>query len=507
MAGTVQQSSAYFNDVAYEGVPRQSKAPASAPSKHSTDTSAGALVELLRGVAGRTFDPAAQAKAPAFDVPQVAAALRGRISGLELNLCNLAPGEEACLKIFTPQDWEELQAAAASGGGAGIAYVELEAELLAHIRDGLQLLPNLDCVSVWAPLDGGTIDFGNLKGKSEPLRINILGSPENPLAITVLEGTKVQCRDLNSPAIRDSVVYTKSEPGDTNTEQVPLGLASPTPPAVHVPADDLSVGLNALMRCGRYDASGSFGIDLRNMTSEQVRCVQALGAEVWAALQADAKRAGLKISWLHLHKDVIVDGKLTLALKQLSSLVTLTVATPPQEACTPPELPQPVDPLGAAMESLLGCIDLDDSGQLGLDLTALSPEQVSGVQALGVGIWSAVGADARIKWLCLHDDFKLTPSLVLGLKQLTSLVTLSVATPKRGILVGLAQLHGTRLREVHVRCGPERKWVIMVPHGVKVQPSIEFDDADALLRQSKILYELDGNVVREELLFKPPTEV
>ena len=432
MAGTVQQSSAYFNDVAYEGVPRQSKAPASAPSKHSTDTFAGALVELLRGVAGRTFDPAVQAKAPAFDVPQVAAALQGRISGFELNLCNLEPDEEACLKTFTPQDWEELQSAAASSGGAGIAYVELEAELLAHIRDGLQLLPNLDCVSVWAPPNGGAIDFGSLKGKCEPLRINILGSPENPLAITVLEGTKVQCRELSSPAIRDSVVYTRSETGDTNSEQVPLGLASPMPPAVHVPADDLSVGLNALMRCGRYDSSGNFGMDLRNMTSEQVRCVQALGAEVWAALQADAKRAGLKISWLHLHKDVIVDGKLTLALKQLSSLVTLTVATPPQEA-VPALSVQPVDPLGTAMEALLGCIDLDASGQLGLDLTALSPEQVSSVQALGVAIWSAVGADARIKWLCLHDDFKLTPSLVLGLKQLTSLVTLSVATPKRGI--------------------------------------------------------------------------
>jgi hypothetical protein len=46
-----------------------------------------------------------------------------------------------------------------------------------------------------------------------------------------------------------------------------------------------------------------------------------------------------------------------------------------------------------------------------------------------------------------------------------------------------------------------------VPDGVEVQPSIKFDDADAVLRQSKILYERDGHVVREELLFKPPTEV
>lgn len=312
------------------------------------------LTRLLSSIAARSRHGQA-----AFDAASMVSAFRRRIVGLELNLCQLTAMEERCIKQFLPEDWASLQAVAAASGGQGIAYVELEAELLPEVLPGLQQLHALDCLSVWAPSQGGSMDFGILSGGQDVLRINVLGTPAKPLDITVSNGVRIEGREHANASIAASQVYRTDEAGKVNARPQPLPrrratlafahstmpcvgdaalhetlvhllkAATPTAtPTLLSPLADPRAVASALVLCGRFDDSGDFGFDLKNLTVPHAHCVQTLPAEGWLALQDSAERAGEDISWIDLHDAFIITGEFVRKLNQLSPLLSLTVSTP-----------------------------------------------------------------------------------------------------------------------------------------------------------------------------------
>jgi hypothetical protein len=510
----------------YEALKKQKPTVPASEHVKPSDVLQGSLFWLVQKMADRR----APNEAP-FDTNKITKALQARLAGGELNLCNLDAEQKSFFEAFTLEDWKQLQVATTLHGAIGIAYIELEAELFDRVQPGLQALSNLDCISVWAPPEGGDVDFDMLKGANGPLRINILGTPKKPLKITVPEWATVEGKESQNRAIQNSVFHTRDASGQVSAESTPLPLArpllAPAHPLQDAGPDDLSIGLKTLMRCGTFDASGKFGIDLKNLLPEQVQLIQALGDRLWGVMEADAKRAGLRISWVQLHRDLRIDLALMPSLKKLSSFVTISVATPPPGTIEDhrdhtshdlPDLPRlasrpresqteaAFNDVRSAAKSLMHCTSFDARGQLGLDSTTFSKEQARGLQSLGPELWTALQTEARkagleINWLRLHDDFIISRPLLLGLKQIKSLHSLSVATPARGMLLNLSQSQGGPLRDVEVRCAPGRKWAIIVPEGVNVRPSSEADDADPALKQSKVHYEKDGKVIRETPLF------
>jgi len=371
------------------------------------------------------------------DVSALAVALQDRLLGLELNLVEpkLSSELEQCLKAFRREDWSALQSVFSRKGGEGIAYLEIDAALLRHALPGLQQLPNLACVSVKVDGHSGTLDFGALKGKHDSLKINILGAPAAALNIIVAEGLSVEAKEGWHASVRQSQVRTRDSAGVVSEKSVPLAVERVMPrvepplpcvgdvalhrtlvaffegvalkPQLENVAFDPAAVATALVGCGRFDAWGDFGFDLKQLTPQQVRCVQALPPQAWLALQHSAEQAGEDITWLHL-----------------------------------------------------------------------------------------------------HDAFSVNADLVVSLNQLSPLSRLSVATPPRGIYLGLGKLQGgaARLRELEVRCAPWKKWTISVPVGVEVQPSVQPGPDDAALSQSRVVFENKlGETAAECLLFQPPT--
>lgn len=470
-------------------------------TKQPADLMCQSLIWLVENVADR-YKP----NKPPFDTKQTAAALRACITGRELKLCNLNAEMKSFLRAMRPEDWTQLQAAPTLLGGMGFGQFEIEADLLDCVLPWLQSLPNIECVSLWAPPDGGSIDFGLLK----PLRINILGTPAMPMEITVLDGVHVEGKESHNRAIQNSVVRKRDASGQVGNESTPLPLAHVPVTRVHplqdAPSDDLAIGVKALMRCGIFDASGKFGIDITKLSPEHVKLVQVLGDRVWTTLAADARNAGLKVSWVSLHKDLRLDLALVSSLKRLFPLITISVPTLETPAAVlaldNPSAPQPrVDlprvkeeaggSISRELKPLLRCVTFDARGRLGIDLTSLTEVEVRNVQARGAALWPELQArlqDARLEkitWLRLHDDFILSNSFTAGLNALKSLEAVSVATPRNGMLLNLNPFQGNQVRDVEVRCRSARKWVVMVPPEVKVRSSSPVNEA---VNELRVLY-------------------
>jgi hypothetical protein len=329
----------------------QPMAPHAAMVKEESGHKSIPYRSLLLRVANRSA-PAA----PGFDPKKMATALAGRIVGLELNLCDLNSEEERCLNAWLPEDWAAFQVECTAGGGRGIAYVELNAEFVPDFVAGLQQLDALECVSVWVPARGDSIDFGILSAGNEPLRINILGTPTAPLKITASQGVMIEGKEGWHPNIASSLVYRTDLSGVVSTVPVPLATrvaANSAPPPMPCVGDpeltetlvrllqetarparcigdllDARSVAQALIMCGSFDLLGDFGFNLERLTPQQARRVQALPTEAWTALQESAAQVGEDICWLKLHDVFAVTNSLVRSLNQLSPLFTLSVATP-----------------------------------------------------------------------------------------------------------------------------------------------------------------------------------
>ena len=286
--------------------------------------------------------------------PKLRDILRAHLEGGELNLSNLSPAEQDTVRALTVDEWQQLHRVAAANGGIGIGYVECEAEMLPHLMAGLQQLPNLDCLSVWAPAASRTLDFGTL-GQEKPLRVNILGTPEAPLQITACKGIAVEGREAGCKAIQQSVVVTKDAETSVAPESRPLPLPrrhdSPPPRLPSLLATALPANLTAMLRtvasqpkfekkpfdpntvvrallgCGKFDEQSEFGFDLKKLTPEQVPCIQALPADAWTAVQEAVEEEGWTVAWLDVHEDFHL-GSLAPMLRPLSPLSRITVSAP-----------------------------------------------------------------------------------------------------------------------------------------------------------------------------------
>jgi len=282
---------------------------------------------------------------------ELRALLRERHVGLELNLCNLTPDEQATLGRLSADEWRHIQEKAAAKGGAGIAYVECDAVMLPMLLKGLQALANLDCLSVWAPERGGAVHFGIL-GQDRPLRCNILGTPTAPLQITGHPGLLLEGRETGCRAIRESTVKTLNGlegaqmhlPLSRQFESRPPSLPPLVNSRLHIelkamlsaiatgpefaakPFDADAVAL-AFLNCAEFDEHCNLGFDLKKLTPEQVRCIEALPEAAWSAVQREFEDEELPVTWLDVHEDFSL-GRLAPLLQPLSLLEKLTVSAP-----------------------------------------------------------------------------------------------------------------------------------------------------------------------------------
>jgi hypothetical protein len=317
---------------------------AAADSKPANnDAVYAAVLKLLRELADR-FQP----EPPPFDPQEMSWALRACTAGPELNLCKLTLLERTSLAaLLAKATADDL---IAFKDVVGFVYVELDATLLVKTLSALEQLGGLHCISVWAPDEGGALDFGTLQGGGrEPLRINILGSPREMLDITVFEtGVKLQARETSNRAIQASRVRTRNEAGDVSIQTQPLA-----PPQKHAPAHrpmhqpthgreaieavrsklaDCLPGrpdlAEALAACAGFNPAGDLGFDLGTLASAHARWVDDNPGAAFSTLQLAVKEAGEDISWLHLHDDIGLGEPLLAALNQLEPLLTLRIPAP-----------------------------------------------------------------------------------------------------------------------------------------------------------------------------------
>jgi hypothetical protein len=320
-----------------------------------------------------------------FDAAEMEKMFDRCLVGLELNLCHISPNDKTLLEAFQPDDWLALhqatlsahpyaeagEAAGAEAAG-GIRYIEMEADLLKTVIRGLEKFPNLECLTVWAPKNGGTLDFGHLQG--DKLRINVLGTPDLPSEIIACKGVPVAAGSGSNAALKAS--WVRRRDGDTvGKDSIPLGVSTPPAPA----EDDLVTKLkqcaplspclrdpklretltsmvrtaaansyfgpdpidaatvaDAILHCGTFDEIGAFGFDFRKLDESQARLVQALPVEAFAALQHYAARIigdartenGTDVHWVHLHDQFVINGSLITRLKAFAPLFRLFASVP-----------------------------------------------------------------------------------------------------------------------------------------------------------------------------------
>jgi hypothetical protein len=217
----------------------------------------------------------------------------------------------------------------------------------------LEKFPNLECLTVWAPKNGGTLDFGHLQG--DKLRINVLGTPDLPSEIIACKGVPVAAGSGSNAALKAS--WVRRRDGDTvDKDSVPLGVSTPSsraePPMPCLsdpklretltsmvrtavanskfgpaPIDPAAVA-DDILRCAEFGESGDFGFDFTKLDPTAVRILQVLPSDAWKAMQDSAEKAGEGIAWVHLHHNFVLNEGLMAGLKQLSPLIQLSLTEP-----------------------------------------------------------------------------------------------------------------------------------------------------------------------------------
>lgn len=277
-----------------QGAESLSKMPSAAqvPRRPAhTDPLLEGLLRLTRQVAAR--QPIAERR---FDDKRIASELRARIDGLELNICSPSKELKDCLAAFEHEDVDALHSAALAGGGGGISYVELDAELLPLIKPALMHgFPGLECITFHVNEGEALPDLSGLQSADGVPRLHVIASRPSRLPCAA------------DAALRDSLASL-------------LEAAQPSCEAFAI--------ARAIMDCAQVDASGEFGWDFTRLPTRFVQGFRALPVEAFRALQDSAEKTGTGTAWVRLPDEFDITPDCVAKLRELQPLFSLSVASP-----------------------------------------------------------------------------------------------------------------------------------------------------------------------------------
>ncbi|MBC7605223.1 MAG: hypothetical protein H7255_21500, partial [Ramlibacter sp.] len=448
-------------------------------SSQPEDPVLGALEWQLHQVAQRR-----QIEQVGFDVQEVASELRGRMTGLVLNLWSPSTGLAACLAALQPQELEDLLTASCADGGSAIADIELDADTvevlkpaLIHCRDDIARL------SVRMPAEGSDPDFQGIQDAMGLPRIHFVSADSparGPLlellrkvasrsepdetgidveqAATDLQGRIAKSRlDLTSlsPQLEHCLGAFEPEDADALLEvgitrvEMDAGFFRVAEPALMRNAAHLeSVTVRVPARCSEPDVSGLLGQNspLRiNVLRDEGDVDLADESVAQAALQAPVA--------VRVRADEELRGDLLYVLGKVA-------------AGDPARFNQ--GEIHAVAQAVMDCASQGvASGKFGWDFHGKLPAAcVPWLQARGSELFTALQnaaerADTGTDWVDLHDDFVIDPDLVARLSALAPISKLIVSAPANGVFISLGKPDdGALLKELVIRNADDKKLMI-----------------------------------------------